>query len=89
MSRRPAHGWAPRRAVIAVVKTGPAVENSRVMVRLGRGFFTTKALGEGTGLGLSVAYGIVKEHGAWIDVVSEPRRGSRLSIYLPEASGAG
>ena len=46
-------------------------------------FFTTKSVGEGTGLGLSVAYGIVREHGGWIDVQSTVREGSRFSIYLP------
>ena len=46
-------------------------------------FFSTKGVGEGTGLGLSVAYGIVREHGGWIDVQSVPRSGSRFSIYLP------
>jgi signal transduction histidine kinase len=40
-------------------------------------------VGEGTGLGLSVAYGIVREHGGWIDVQSAARQGSRFSIYLP------
>lgn len=45
--------------------------------------FTTKDVGEGTGLGLSIAYGIVSEHGGWIDVVSEPGKGSCFSVYLP------
>ncbi|HET7788312.1 MAG TPA: HAMP domain-containing sensor histidine kinase [Myxococcales bacterium] len=46
-------------------------------------FFTTKKVGEGTGLGLSVAYGIVKEHKGWIQVDSAPGNGSRFSIFLP------
>ena len=51
-------------------------------------FFTTKDVGEGTGLGLSVSYGIVREHGGWIDVDSAPGSGSRFSIYLPLEDGA-
>ncbi len=46
-------------------------------------FFTTKDMGEGNGLGLSIAYGIVQEHGGWIDVNSEVGKGSRFYIYLP------
>ena len=46
-------------------------------------FFTTKTVGEGTGLGLSIAYGIAEEHGGWIDVESEPHRGSCFRIWLP------
>jgi len=46
-------------------------------------FFTTKAVGEATGLGLSVAYGIVQEHGGFITVESEPGQGSRFAIHLP------
>ena len=49
-------------------------------------FFTTKDVGEGTGLGLSVAHGIVREHGGWIEVESTPERGSRFSVFLPMAS---
>jgi signal transduction histidine kinase len=51
-------------------------------------FFTTKPVGEGTGLGLSVAHGIASEHGGWIDVQSEPGRGSCFRICLPHGGSA-
>jgi PAS domain S-box-containing protein len=46
-------------------------------------FFSTKEVGTGTGLGLSMAYGIVKAHGGWIEVESEVDRGSSFFVYLP------
>ena len=49
-------------------------------------FFTTKDVGQGTGLGLSVSYGIVQEHGGWIDVVSAEGEGSCFSVFLPEGT---
>ncbi len=46
-------------------------------------FFTTKPPGQGTGLGLSVTYGIVGAHHGYIDVESKQAKGTRFSLYLP------
>jgi len=46
-------------------------------------FFTTKEPGKGMGLGLAVAYGIVEEHGGWLEIQSEPGRGTCVAIHLP------
>jgi signal transduction histidine kinase len=50
-------------------------------------FFTTKDVGQGTGLGLSVAWGIVREHGGWMDVRSTPGEGSEFTVFLPAGPG--
>ncbi len=50
-------------------------------------FFTTKKPGQGTGMGLAVVYGILKQHQGWMHVESRPHKGALFSVYLPTTSG--
>ncbi len=75
-------GSEPTYAVISVRDEGIGI-SPEVLPRIFEPFFTTKHVGEGTGLGLSVAYGIVREHSGWIEVTSERNKGSCFSVYLP------
>ncbi len=73
------------RIVIAVRDDGPGIPD-HVQAKLFEPFFTTKPAGEGTGLGLSVSYGIIKDHMGEITVESEVGEGATFLISLPEAA---
>ena len=76
---------ADKELFIKVIDTGYGIEKNNLS-RIFDPFFTTKPTGEGTGLGLSVSYGIVKNHGGDISVESEPGKGSTFTITLPVIS---
>jgi two-component system NtrC family sensor kinase len=67
---------------ISITDTGQGIPPERID-RIFDPFFTTKPVGQGTGLGLSVSYGIVKKHGGRIDVDSQPDVGTTFTIRLP------
>ncbi len=71
-----------RYAVLSVIDTGVGIP-VELQARVFEPFFTTKATGEGTGLGLSMVYGLVRQSGGFVSLESAPGRGTRIEILLP------
>jgi CheY-like chemotaxis protein len=77
---------APGRFVLFSVEDTGTGMTSELIEKIFDPFFTTKPLGAGTGLGLATSAAIVRNHGGFFQVYSEPEHGSRFDIYLPASS---
>jgi len=75
-----------RYAILSVMDTGVGM-NQQVIERIFEPFYTTKEIGSGSGLGLSMAYGIIQQHNGFIKVFSKVNSGSVFKIYLPALNG--
>ncbi len=77
-SKRDGRKWV----VLSVMDSGSGI-SSEAQARIFEPFFTTKGDSGGTGLGLSVTYGIVTDHGGTIEISSQPEQGSTFEVWLP------
>src|SRR6059058_1009964 len=81
---RPLHAWIEPGSYVsvAVSDTGTGM-NAATLARVFEPFFTTKPLGIGTGLGMAMVYGLVKQHKGFVHLYSEPGQGTTVKVYFP------
>lgn len=69
-------------ALMTVCDSGSGIQKE-LLDHIFEPFFTTKEVGKGTGLGMAIIYGIIRQHNGFINVCSEPDKGATFQIYLP------
>ena len=79
-------GTRPGDHVVLSVRDTGAGMDAATLRKVFEPFFTTKPVGVGTGLGMSMVYGLVKQHQGYVDVASAPGEGTTVTVYLPLAA---
>ena len=87
---RPLHAWVEPGSYVSVALSDTGVGmDAKTLARVFEPFFTTKPVGVGTGLGMSMAYGLVKQHRGYLHIYSEPGQGTTVKVYFPAIRGRG